>query len=1105
MENFFPGPDGLGWAVVLVVMTGVPLAGVILYLRRRLRQEVERHRQTSHELGKLSRVVEQSPAAVVVTNAQGRIEYINPKFSEITGYSREMAVGQNPRILNAGKGSFRHYRKLWETITQGATWSGEFLNRKKDGTLYWSSAQISGIRNASGVITHFVGVQEDITERKKAMENLQVSERRLALALRGGDLGYWDVDFRTATTIVNDRWAEMLGYGLAEIKHRCRDIWKSSIHPEDQERVVQLGRDYRRGLIEHYEVEYRVVTRLQQTRWFLSKGSGVEYDAHGLPLRMVGTVMDITPQKRIEEALRESEKESARKSELLKAALSSIQQGIAAYDEQLRLIACNQKFKEIRGVPDEMAQPGSSFIELLRYDVARGEFGPGDPEAQVRKYTELARHSTTHSFERTRPNGTVIEVVGGPLPGGGFVSTYTDITERKLSEETLRRAKQEAETANRAKSDFLANMSHEIRTPMNVIIGMAHLCLQAGLTPKQRNYLEKIHSAANSLLHIINDILDFSKVESGKLVMEEVPFRLQEVCNHISSMANVKAGEKGLRLVITMEPGAPEIAVGDPLRLVQVLLNLTNNAIKFTDHGQVDITLRRLASTATTHQLEFLVQDTGIGLTQEQMDRLFQSFTQADSSTTRKYGGTGLGLAICKRLVELMHGTIHVASTPGQGSTFSFSAPFGQAPPGTICKPIFSPPAPSLNDEDKVRLRGARILLAEDNEINRELAKELLEQAGMEVIEAVDGEEALARLHATNFDALLLDLQMPKMDGFQVTQTVRLDDAFRQLPIIALTANAMSGDVERCLSIGMNDHIAKPIVPDIMYATLLRWVRPRLTTSPPVVASPPQTTSSTPSELGASPPDLPRFDVQTGLYPKLSTPLPDLPGFDVQAGLYRVGDNLGLYRRLLQKFRLNHGDMLDRIRQELDHNYMQTARELAHTLKGVAGNVGTTRLFERVSLLETAIKREEMDLIKPLMDQASSAMAEVLAAIASLEKQPTDPSSTGDCTSGETCSAKTAMMPVMQDPCAMDNLLDAMNQLLHLLSMDDTAATHHLVTLQPFLGTSPAWASLEKSVSQYDFTTAVATLSEMIRDLENITTRVPHERPASETDHSGCR
>ena len=536
------------------------------------------------------------------------------------------------------------------------------------------------------------------------------------------------------------------------------------------------------------------------------------------------------------------------------------------------------------------------------------------------------------------------------------------IAELEKAKEELRRAKEVAEQATRMKSDFLANMSHEIRTPMNAIIGMAHLALRTELDARQRDYVTKIQLAGQHLLGVINDILDFSKIESGRLTVETVAFELEKVLGSVSDFISEKAGAKGLELLMDVDPRVPNELRGDPLRLGQVLINYASNAVKFTDEGSVVIRVRLADEDESSVLLRFEVEDTGIGLTAEQIDRLFQSFSQADTSTTRKYGGTGLGLAISKRLVQLMGGDVGVASTPGRGSIFHFTArlsrgrtrvrsylprpdlrgrrvlvaddnalalrimsemlrsmtfrvevagsgeqaiaavgdadrsadPFAivfldwrmptldgietarrlaamplAAPPRRILvtaygreevfhdaasagfdvvliKPVspsllFDAALRSLGDSARTevgpagaatrpgppqlrRLHGARVLLVEDNELNRQVATELLAAVGTLVDCAENGEDGLRCLQRGSYDLVLMDVQMPVMDGLECAARIRRMPAFRELPIIAMTANAMAGDRDRSLAAGMNDHVTKPIEPDELFDALHRWL-----------------------------------------------------------------------------------------------------------------------------------------------------------------------------------------------------------------------------------------------------------------------------------------
>jgi len=685
-----------------------------------------------------------------------------------------------------------------------------------------------------------------------------------------------------------------------------------------------------------------------------------------------------------------------------------------------------------------------------------------------------------------------------------------EIEERKQIATNLALAKKIAEDSSKAKSEFLANMSHEIRTPMNAIIGLSHLAMSGQLPPDTLEYLEKIHHSAHSLLGIVNDVLDFSKVEADQMRLDTVEFFLEDVLNNVSTLLGVSAAKKRLEFILDQGHDLPLTLVGDPVRLRQVLVNLTNNAMKFTERGEVVLSCSVAHRTREQITICFSVQDTGIGIAPDTIAAIFEPFSQGDTSTTRKFGGTGLGLTIANKFARMMGGSIEVESTPGHGSTFSFKAVFALppkeeealAPPedlrgipvliATENKTIrqvlesalrslaFKPHcidlrAPSLDDaltqiagherpfqllllecehmaagnaqasellrqvtahiplsaiilisgyyreqametarelgvqrylykpvlrtllfnalmavfgkaqarsrflgstketsngDDRLSFSGARVLVAEDNEINQEVATKLLKQWKISTELAKNGREAVTKAQTGDFSLVLMDIQMPELDGYGATEEIRTWEQTRpqaahsgdtRLPIVAMTAHAMSGDREKCLAAGMDDYITKPLNPHELLTQLLKWLQADAATAP-----------ATPPESLATEQETPERDS-----------LPELDGIDSKTGAARVGGDIQTYRALLQKFATNQGGTMAKIKAALTSDPAQ-ARRLLHTLKGVAGNIGAMTLYHHVHDLESAIKEDDLEAINQKLTGVEGSLAVVLASIASI-------------------------------------------------------------------------------------------------------------------------
>ncbi len=758
---------------------------------------------------------------------------------------------------------------------------------------------------------------------------------------------------------------------------------------------------------------------------------------------------------------------------LLRAVFDAISDGLLVGNLVHGVESLNRRFKEIWGLTNEFVKSADS-AKMLELSANQTK----DPVGFVKRIEEIYSPSVTESFDEIElTDGRILErrsklyLIGEKTYGR--VWSYKDVTERILAQRELLVARDQAQAADQAKSAFLAMMSHEIRTPINAVMGLSYLCLQTDVTPKQKDYLEKIHRSSEALLRIINDVLDFSKIEAGRLEIELVDFDLENVVRNVVVMISMKAEQKSLELRFCIDQRIPGRLIGDPLRLEQVIKNLADNAVKFTERGKVIISVELLDDQPDQVKLRFSVSDTGIGLSEEQISNLFQAFVQADSSTTRKYGGSGLGLSICKRLVEMMGGEISVVSRPGEGTTFSFVLDLGRRadafpeqglPPGDIAgaqvfhedvacfvgASVVSAREKELEVAQKIA--GAKILLIEDNEINQQIAMELLARAGLIVTVANDGQEGVDAVHSGQFDAVLTDIQMPVMDGYLAAARIRENPKFANLPIIAMTAHAMACEREKCISAGMNDYVSKPIDPYLLYCVLLKWIAPGYFVSGVQAPSP---------AIAKEPvPDIDCF--------------PDLPGINVASGITRVGGDHQFYRRMLRKFRQSHVDDSNLIARALENGDVETSERLAHTLKGVSGGLGADALRLASQELELMIKDGKTSRLGQCLDDVRSEFELVISSISLLdqadESAPKPEVAENDAGSG----------------IGNQEVLILFDKLRTLMADNDTASLDMVADIGNRLAGSMFHANMEpirEALEHYDFDKGIEILDEIIGEL----------------------
>ncbi len=748
--------------------------------------------------------------AIIVTDNVGLISFWNPQAEKVFGWKESEVIGK--KLSDTIIPSYHKNGNDNRMDLYAQTGQGPILNKLMELPAFNIKGEefpieLSIIPVKHGDLEFFCSFIRDISDRKKNEAALRDSQELLQFALDGAGAAVWEYDFQTDKVLYSRKFKSMLGYQDDEFKNSPEEL-RMRVHPNDLELFNQTDKDYSEGKINSHHREYRVQNKSGNYCWILDRGMVVSYTEEGKPKRIIGTQSDITERKLSENTVKLRE-------EKYRSIIANMNLGLLEVDNEDRIQYVNNSFCKMIGyTPEELAGKRASEILMdsdVRYLIEDKNIQRKSGISDAYEVPIITKQGEEKWFlisgaPRYNDNGELV----------GSIGIHLDITDQKSLERELIKARDVAEASRGAKETFLANMSHEIRTPMSAILGMANQLSKTGLSQNQKFFLDTIRSSADNLLVIINDILDLSKIESGKLSIEQIGFEPEKVMSHLMQVMQHRAEEKGLKFSNSISDSVSDVLIGDPYRLSQIMLNLVSNAIKFTNQGEVHISFNVLEDFESEQKIEVTVRDTGVGMEESFIDHLFDKFSQEDDSVTRNYGGTGLGMSICKELIELMGGEISVESGKNRGTTISFIL---KLPKGNM-KDL---PEKENVEVDPKLLNGKHILITDDNEMNRLMASMILENFGAHITNACDGKEAFDLLTANEFDLVLMDVQMPVMDGLEATKLIR-KTIQKQIPIIALTAFALKGDNQKCFDAGMNDYLSKPFHEIQLLEIVSKWL-----------------------------------------------------------------------------------------------------------------------------------------------------------------------------------------------------------------------------------------------------------------------------------------